>query len=82
MFRVVARGYSQDFERWTDASNTANALVISHLPLSINQTSPETDRLEFAVAGIAGDRRHPSGCGTGLQRRVVDWEQDARSPSV
>lgn len=27
MFRVVARNYSQDFERWTDALNAAKALI-------------------------------------------------------
>jgi hypothetical protein len=26
MFKVVTRGYSQEFERWTDALNAANAL--------------------------------------------------------
>lgn len=67
MFRVITRGCSQDFERWPDALNVANALVISHLSLSINQTSPETDRLEFVVARIASDHRHPSVSGTGPQ---------------
>lgn len=27
MFRVVARDYSQEFERWTDALNAAKALI-------------------------------------------------------
>lgn len=27
MFRVVARGVSQEFERWTDALNAAKALI-------------------------------------------------------
>jgi hypothetical protein len=27
MFRVVARGYTQEFERWTDALNTAKSLM-------------------------------------------------------
>ena len=26
MFRVLTRGYSEDFERWTDALETANSL--------------------------------------------------------
>lgn len=26
MFRVATRGFSQEFERWTDAVNTANSL--------------------------------------------------------
>lgn len=27
MFRVIARDYSQEFERWTDALNAAKALI-------------------------------------------------------
>jgi len=26
MFRIATRGFSQEFERWTDAVNTANSL--------------------------------------------------------
>ncbi len=27
MFRVVTKGFSQEFERWTDALNTAKSLI-------------------------------------------------------
>lgn len=68
MFRVITPGFSQEFERWTDALNTANSLIPKCKRLTEDVRIYLFDDLVWVYSG---SHKYPMYIGAGMYDRLA-----------